>query len=266
MNNQDRQKIRAADVGLPDYFDLQANIGHTKHVGGWPSTQEIAEMCELGPGQELLYVGSGAGIAAIQIAKTYGCQVYGVDLLQSMVDSANTWAEKRGATDLVDFRVGDAQALPFPDNRFDVTLCESVNVFVADLQKAASEYVRVTKSGGYVALNESVWYREPSKKSEQLMYELTGQRLRYPDEWIKMLHDAGLQEIQDRTYPVIMKKEARAQFGFLTLGMYLGMLGRMITRAFSDPVTRKLVKLAFQEPRSIYDDIGYGVYVGKVSA
>ncbi len=264
MNTKQEKKIRARDVGLPEYFDMQAAIRHTKHVGGWESTKEIASMCHLGPGQELLYVGSGSGVAAIQIAQTYGCKVVGVDLLEPMVEAARQWAVERGADDQVEFRVADAQSLPFDDDRFDVLLCESVNVFVPDLQKAANEYVRVVKPGGYVALNESVWYRDPPEKGEQIMYELTGQRLRRPQEWIAMLRNAGLADIQDRTYAVQMKAEMRSQLGFLSTRDYLGILGRTFKSLFTDPATRRTIRLAFNEPRSIVDYMGYGLYVGKV--
>lgn len=259
-------KIKARDVGLPDYFDMQAAVRHTKHVGGWESTKEIAQMCGLGAGQELLYVGSGSGVAAIQIAQTYGCKVIGVDLLETMVAAAQQWAEERGATDLVEFRVADAQSLPFSDDRFDVLLCESVNIFVPDLQKAANEYVRVVKPGGYVGLNESVWYSDPPENAEQVMYELTGQRLRRPAEWVAMLKDAGLLEIQDRTYPLQMKAEMRSQLGFLSTRDYLGILGRSIQSMFTDSATRQTFRSAFREPRSTIDHIGYGLYVGKVPA
>jgi ubiquinone/menaquinone biosynthesis C-methylase UbiE len=261
---RDVSKVRAADYGLPDYFDMQAAIRHTKHVGGWKSTQEIAEMCTLRPGQELLYVGSGSGVAAIQIAQTYDCKVVGVDLLQTMVDAANAWAEERGATELVEFHVGNALNLPFEDNRFDVVLCESVNVFIPDLQKAAREYIRVAKPGGYVALNESVWYTTPPPKGEKLMYDLTGQRLRRPEEWIEMLRVAGLDQIQDRTYPVAMKEEMRSQFGFISTRDYLSIMGRFFKKFFTDRTTRGTMKLALREPRSAYAYMGYGLYVGRV--
>jgi arsenite methyltransferase len=264
MGKRKESQTRAAAFGLPDYFDMQAAIRHTKHVGGWESTKEIAAMCKLEPDQMLLYVGSGSGVAAIQIAQTYGCKVIGVDILETMVAASEQWAIERGVTDRVEFRVADAQSLPFPDDSFDVLLCESINVFVPDLQKAASEYVRVVKPKGYVALNESVWYRDPPEKGAQLMYELTGQRLRRPEEWIEMLRDAGLKEIQDRTYRVQMKAEMNSQLGFLSTREYLGILGRAIKSLFTDPATRRTFRLAFNEPRSIVNYMGYGLYVGKV--
>ena len=156
------------------------------------------------------------------------------------------------------------EPLPFRDDRFDVLLCESVNTFVPDLQKAANEYVRVTKPGGYIGLNEAVWFKPPPKKGAQTMYELTGQHLRRADEWIAMLRDAGLEEIQDRTYPLQMKEEMRSQMGFLSVREYLGLLGRAIKSVFTDPIIRAMMRLALREPRSSYDYMGYGLYVGKV--
>ena len=263
MVEENRPKLRARDFGLPDYFDMQADVGHTKHVGGWFSTQEIAELCHLGPGQELLYVGAGAGAAATKIALEYGCRVVGVDLLESMVHAANECAERRGVQDLVEFQVGDARALPFGDNRFDVLLCESVNTFIPDLVRAASEYVRVVKPGGYVGLNEAVWVEEPPEAGAQLMESLTGQQLQKPEVWVAMLERAGLIDIVSRTYPVDMKVEFRSQTGFIGFRDYLRILGRFFKGLFTDTATRSLMRLALSEPRSAYDYMGYGLYVGR---
>lgn len=264
MPSKVKSSRSASEHGLPGYFDMQARIGHTKHVGGWQSTQEIAEMMSLQPGMELLYVGSGSGLAAIKIAQQYGCKVVGVDLLEAMVETAREWAERKGMGSSVEFRVADATALPFEDNRFDALLCESVNTFIPDLQNAAQEYVRVVKHGGPVGLNEAVWYQPPPEGGAQLMRELTGQELKSPQEWIEMLHQAGLEEIQDRTYPVNMKKEIGSQMAFLSVREYLLILVRAVRSLFADKDTRDLMRLALNEPRSAYDYMGYGLYVGWV--
>jgi arsenite methyltransferase len=263
MSEHHESRLRSRDFGLPDYFDMQADVGHTKHVGGWFSTQEIAGLCHLGAGQELLYVGAGAGAAATKIALEYGCRVVGVDLLESMVRSAEEWAERRGVQNLVEFRVGDAQALPFEDNRFDVLLCESVNTFVPDLDRAASEYVRVVKPGGYVGLNEAVWVEDPPEAGAQLIETLTGQQLRKPEAWAAILEKAGLIDIVSRTYAVDMKVEFRSQTGFISFRDYMRILGRFVKNIFTDSTSRKLMRLAFSEPRSAYDYMGYGLYVGR---
>ena len=263
MTDQNASVAKAKDLGLPEYFDMQAELGHTKHVGGWFSTQELAELCHLGPGQELLYVGAGSGTAATRIAQEYGCRVVGVDLMASMVRSAQKWAKRRDVQGRVEFRVGDAQDLPFEDNRFDVLFCESVNTFVPDLDRAAAEYVRVVKPRGYVGLNEAIWAKEPPEAGEDLMQALTGQRLRYPGEWIAMLENAGLPDVVSRTYAVEMRRETRSQAGFLSFRDYVRILGRFVKSLFSSSTTRKLMGIAFSNPRSAYDYMGYGLFVGQ---
>lgn len=257
-------KGSAQEHGLPAYFDMQARIGHTKHIGGWDSTVEIADMMKLNPGMSLLYVGSGSGIAAVQIAEEFGCHVIGVDLMEDMVISAREWAARQDAGDMVEFRVADAQSLPFEDDCFDALLCESVNIFIPDPEKAAREYVRVVKPGGCVGLNESVWYETPPVEGERLMRDLTGQELRRPEEWIQLLQRAGLEQIQDRTYPVDMKQEFQAQMGFLSIPQFFRIIGKAIKSVVVDSDTRDLIRMAGREPRSAYDFMGYGLYVGWV--
>jgi ubiquinone/menaquinone biosynthesis C-methylase UbiE len=266
MEGSMKEKVRgsAREHGLPAYFDMQARIGHTKHIGGWDSTVEIVEMMSLQPGMELLYVGSGSGVAAVQIAQTFGCHVTGVDLLDEMVSNAREWAARNDAENLVEFRVADAQSLPFEDDRFDAVLCESVNIFIPEPEKAAREYFRVVKPGGCVGLNESVWYETPPEEGKQLMRDLTGQELRRPEQWIELLKQVGLTDIQDHTYPVDMKKEFRAQMGFLSITQLFRVIGRAIKSIVVDADTRDLMRMAGREPRSAYDYMGYGLYVGWV--
>ena len=244
MDDSQRKVQRARDFGLPDYFDMQAAMGHTKHVGGWIATQELAGLCHLREGQEILYVGCGSGIAAIKIAMEYDCRVVGVDLLKKMIERAREWAVKRGATERTEFRIADAQDLPFEDDRFDVLICESVNTFVPDLDRAAREYVRVVKPGGYVGLNEAVWVEAPPEAGSEVMIALTGMGLRQSEEWIAMLDRAGLIDLVDRVYAVEMRKEARAQSGFLGFGDYMRILGRFFATFLFDPNTRKLMRLS----------------------
>lgn len=266
MDDSQETTQRARDFGLPDYFDMQATMGHTKHIGGWIATQELVALCHLASGQEILYVGCGSGIAAIQIAMEYDCRVVGVDLLEKMVESARKWAVRREATDRTEFRVADAQDLPFEDDRFDVLICESVNTFVPDLDQAAREYVRMVKPGGYVGLNEPVWVEDPPEVGSEIMAALTHQHLRRSEEWIAMLDKAGLIDLVDRVYSVEMKKEARAQFGFLSFGDYMRILGRFFSSFLFDPATRKLMRFALSEPRAMFDYMGHGLYAGQKPA
>src|SRR5262249_3418619 len=51
-----------------------------------------------------------------------------------------------------DFRDGDAEEIPFPDESFDATLSMFGSMFAPDHRRAAAELVRATRPGGTIAL------------------------------------------------------------------------------------------------------------------
>jgi arsenite methyltransferase len=255
--------IQAADYGLPMYFDMQAKMGHTKHLGGVAATNRLAELCQLEADKTLLNVGSGAGISAVYVAKTFGCRVVGVDLLPGMVASSKRRAAEHGLTDQMEFKLGDAQDLPFDDNQFDVLICESVNIFVPDKAKAISEYRRVVKPGGYIGLNEAVWSKEPTQEIAEVIAEATAQQFMAADYWENLLRDAGLEEMVVEHHTVNMREEARNQSGLLSFGSYMRTLGRAIKLMITDRETRALVKYMSSNPRQYFEYMGYGLYVGR---
>ena len=145
----------------PTFFDFAAEVGLTKHVGGVEATDALVELCHVGEDAYVLDVGCGAGVTPCYIAKKYGCRVVGVDISERMVERSRERANREKVADRVEFRVADAQDLPFEDALFDAVFTESVTSFPEDKQKAVNEYVRVTKPGGYIGLNESTWLKAP---------------------------------------------------------------------------------------------------------
>ena len=140
-----------------DYFDFIANLGYTKHHGSLTATRALVEMCHIGPDSYVLDVGCGVGATPSFLAREVGCRVIGVDLLEKVVVHSRQRAKEDGVEHLVEFRVADAQDLPFDDDQFDAVISESVNVFFSDKRQAVSEYVRVTKPGGCVGMTEMTW-------------------------------------------------------------------------------------------------------------
>lgn len=124
----------------------------------------------------------------------------------------------------------------------------------------------MVKPGGYVGLNEAVWVDAPPEAGSDVMTALTGQGFRTSKEWIAMLERAGLVNLVDRVYKVEMRKEERAQLGFLSFIDYMRILGRFLSTFLFDPETRKLMRLALSEPREMLDYMGYGLYVGQKPA
>ena len=95
-----------------------------------------------------LDVGCGNGaFTEVLIAKCSPAAVIGVDPSEGQLD----FARGRAGAKRAEFRVADAQALPFPDNSFDAATMALVIVFIPDPAKAARELARVVRPGSMVA-------------------------------------------------------------------------------------------------------------------
>jgi arsenite methyltransferase len=251
------------------FFDFAAEVGLTKHLGGLRATEELVELCHIGEGKYVLDVGCGAGMTPCFIAKRYDCRVVGVDISAGMVERSKERAQREGVTGRVEFRVADARDLPFEDGLFDAVITESVTAFPEDKQGAVNEYVRVTKPGGYVGLNESTWLKVPpppeviawaSQDLGATVNALTSEG------WAGLLEDAGLRESVVRIYEINTQSETR---GILQRYGFRGML-RSLWRALSlytkNPAYRRFVKGVREGgiiPENLYEYFGYGLYVGR---
>jgi SAM-dependent methyltransferase len=95
-----------------------------------------------------LDVGCGNGVfTEALIARCDPSEVVAVDPSEGQLAFART----RPGAKLAQFQIGDAQALPFGDDRFDVAVMALVITFLSDPGKAIAEMARVVRPGGWVA-------------------------------------------------------------------------------------------------------------------
>src|SRR5512139_3323212 len=144
------------------YLDMHAYVGITKHIGGRAATDELLALCHIEHAREVLNVGCGIGISSAYIAKKHGCRVVGVDISEKMIEWSRKRAHQERVEDRVEFRVADVLELPYEADRFDAVIAESVIAFVDDKAQAIRECRRVTRPGGYVAVNESYFTDAPT--------------------------------------------------------------------------------------------------------
>src|SRR5215207_8454676 len=109
----------------------------------------LCEAVDLRAGQRVLDVATGSGNTALAAAHRW-CEVTGIDYVPAFLERGRERAavERRQIT----FRDGDAEDIPFPDASFDVVLSTFGVMFAPDQQKAASELLRVCRSGGKIGL------------------------------------------------------------------------------------------------------------------
>jgi SAM-dependent methyltransferase len=113
-----------------------------------PIAAKVVDSAAVSPDDMVLDVACGTGNVALTAARR-GAVVTGVDITPAMLEDARERAAVIDAD--VDWQEGDAAALPFEDDTFDVTLSCLGHMFVPDADAAGSELVRVTKPGGRIA-------------------------------------------------------------------------------------------------------------------
>jgi len=253
----------------PTFFDFAAEVGMTKHIGGLAATEALVQLCHIGKGSYVLDVGCGVGATPCFIAKRYGCRVIGVDISERMVERSRERANREKVTQMVEFRVADAQDMPFEDDLFDAVITESVTAFPEDKQKAVNEYVRVTKPGGYVGLNETTWLKVPPPPDVVAWAQQdVGASVKplTPDAWTGLLQTAGLKEIVAKTYAIKTQVEEKGILQRYGFGGMLGILGRMLLLYARSPAYRKFVQEVRQTgviPENLEEYFGYGLFIGQ---
>ena len=136
---------------------------------GWgiPLYRQVLERLNVGDGTDLLDVGCGAG-RFCRIAADRGARVSGIDATAPLVEIA------RERTRNGDFRVGDMQALPWPDDSFDVITGFNTFFFAADLVRALREARRVARPGSEFAMTV---FGRPERCESMAMSAALGQVL-----------------------------------------------------------------------------------------
>jgi ubiquinone/menaquinone biosynthesis C-methylase UbiE len=106
--------------------------------------KRVAE--RLRPGCDMLEVAPGPGFFAIELAKLGDFKITGLDASRTFVEIASENA--RNASAQIDFRLGNASAMPFPDESFDFVYCSAAFKNFSEPVKALDEMHRVLRPGG----------------------------------------------------------------------------------------------------------------------
>jgi ubiquinone/menaquinone biosynthesis C-methylase UbiE len=114
-----------------------------------PAAEALVAAFDVGPGQRLLDVGAGDGNVALAAVRR-GAEAVACDISQAMVERGR--ARTRAAGRQIEWRVADAQALPFGDESFDCVASSFGVIHAADPRRASSELNRVVRPGGHIGI------------------------------------------------------------------------------------------------------------------
>lgn len=122
-----------------------AVVGTTLQIVG----EQLCEALDLRSGAKVLDVAAGNGMVTLAAARRW-CDVTSTDYVPALLEQGRARASAEGLP--VDFMEADAEQLPFKDASFDVVVSTFGVMFAPNQPQAASEMLRVCRSGGKIGL------------------------------------------------------------------------------------------------------------------
>lgn len=184
VNDKEYPKAKASSLAKQwgqDYWDGDRRIcygGYTYMEGRWEKVaRALAKHYGIKPGDRILDVGCGKGFLLYDFTKVVpGIEVYGIDISKYAIDHAKDEIKPH-------LQVGNATALPFKDNTFDLVISITTlhNLHNYDLDKALREIERVGKQNKYICVES---YRNEVEKANLLYWQVTCEAFCTPDEWL----------------------------------------------------------------------------------
>ena len=146
-----RHGRRTSDIPLDATRQAPARRASFAWFDNWLEGQRLAGNLD---GAAALDLGCGRGEVSVQMALA-GATVTGIDVSRESLARARTLAGKHGVGDRVALDTGNAEAISFDDNSFDLAVCAGLMSFV-DFDRTAAELSRVTRPGGTVVILDTL--------------------------------------------------------------------------------------------------------------
>jgi len=152
------------DLSLKQFTSMNAAADVTGYVRALEAFDGIEQLQELKaiarrrsgvtPGCSVLDVGCGFALETLRLATMVapGGRVAGIDKSIDFIGEARKRAAAKGLQ--IDFRVGDAEHLPYTDGSFDCVRAERLLIYLENPARAVREMKRVARPGGRIAIIE----------------------------------------------------------------------------------------------------------------
>lgn len=192
--HQAPQQVKACCAAAYSSDIVAMLLGDSYHPGGLTLTRRLASHLGLTKGARVLDAAAGRGTTALLLAHEYHVSVDGLDLSPGNVALATGAAARADLADRVNFAVGDAEHLPYPDGAFDAVVCECALCTFPDKPRAAVEFARVLRPGGRIGVTDVTAHpdRLPTELTTLAAWVACVADARPLDAYAELLTDAGL--------------------------------------------------------------------------
>jgi arsenite methyltransferase len=156
-------------------------------------------IAELSPGEVVLDLGSGGGIDCFLAAKKVGPEgrVIGLDMTPDMIMLARRNAKKVGASN-VEFRFGEMEDIPLPDQSVDAVISNCVINLSPDKDAVFAEAYRVLRPGGRLTVSDIVTQGELPQSLRDRLDAWAGcvAGALYEPDYLNKIRAAGFEDVQ----------------------------------------------------------------------
>ena len=109
--------------------------------------------------ENILDIGCGPGAQTIELARLGGGNVIAADIYAPFLSALETRAENHGVSDTITTVNASMFELNFPDGSFDILWTEGA-IYIMGFGEALSDWRRLLKPGGYIAVTEITWLKD----------------------------------------------------------------------------------------------------------
>ncbi len=186
---------------------LGAELYAALETEGLPDTARLASLgcgnptavAALEVGEVVLDLGSGGGLDVFLSARRVGPtgKVYGLDMTDEMLELARRNQAEAGIEN-VEFLKGEIEAIPLPDETFDVIISNCVINLSVDKSAVFREAHRVLKAGGRFAVTDILTTRRFTEEEQSDLAAWTGclAGALYTDDFVSGLERAGFGDVE----------------------------------------------------------------------
>ena len=128
-------------------------------------------------GKRILDIGCGIGGPALEMARTFGANVVGIDLEAPLIERATFAAERQGLADRCTFQTVEIGPLPFDHQSFDIVVTAGAITQTKDKSAVFNDCFRVLRPGG--ALSCYDWIKADGELSADMLYWFKMEELTY---------------------------------------------------------------------------------------
>ncbi len=186
--------------------DISKRIGYSdQEIESVPDGANLGLGCgnptalaSLKEGEVVLDLGSGAGFDCFLAANMVGKngKIIGVDMTPEMIEKARENARKGGYKN-VEFRLGEIETLPVPDNYVDVIISNCVINLSPEKDRVFRDAYRVLKPGGRLLVSDIVLLNELPDSIKQSVAAYIGcvAGASKKDDYLKEIKAAGFKDV-----------------------------------------------------------------------